>query len=155
MSPYLLSQVFQCLKDAIRAGINGNRRTITPCDHSGAVNHEESTLAASIAFSISPVFFGDFALGLKVSEQWEVQMAVLCKCFMTPYAVNGDAEKFRSIVLKLRKNLVVKRHLVATDGTPIGRIEGKNDRFSAQFTEGQLLVGRDMKCEVWCGRSAI
>jgi hypothetical protein len=45
---------------------------------------------------------------------------------MTRYC-DRDAEQRGLVFLKLRTDLVVERHLVAADRTPIGRVESEDD----------------------------
>ena len=61
-----------------------------------------------------------------------MQLPIPAEGRVTPGAVNGDAEQFRSQFLELRENFIVKRHLVAADRTPIRRVKGENNRLSAE-----------------------
>jgi hypothetical protein len=55
----------------------------------------------------------------------------LCKSGVAPNSVDRNAKKRCSVLLKLRQNFIIKSHLVAADRTPISRVEGQNQRFSA------------------------
>jgi hypothetical protein len=61
-----------------------------------------------------------------------MQFPIPAESRVTPGAVNGDAEQFRSQLLELRENLIVKPHLVAADRTPIRRVKGENNPSPAE-----------------------
>jgi hypothetical protein len=42
---------------------------------------------------------------------------------MAPHAVDQDTQQLGLVLMELRKNLVVQRHLIATNRAPVGRIE--------------------------------
>jgi hypothetical protein len=62
-------------------------------------------------------------------------MLVLGKCGMTPCAVDRDAKNLSFILLKLGKNLVVQRHLVAAHWAPVGGIKRQHDRLATQIVK--------------------
>src|SRR5262245_10827636 len=84
-----------------------------------------------------------------------MQPTILRKGCMTPCPVYGNSEKIRAVPLKLGKNFVVQRHLIATDGAPIRRIKSKNHRPPTEFAEGQFLIRRGVEREIrrWCSRT--
>jgi hypothetical protein len=52
------------------------------------------------------------------------------------------------VLLEFRENFVVESHLVAADRAPVSRIKGEDDGLSAQFAQGELLIGSDGKAEL-------
>jgi hypothetical protein len=83
-----------------------------------------------------------------------MEMAVFGKGFVTPGAINRNADEFGVELLEFGKDFVVEGHLIATDRTPIRRVEGEDDRASAKFMEGKILVGSNAKSEIrrFCAR---
>src|SRR5256884_9345113 len=65
-------------------------------------------------------------------------------------SVDRDAEQLGPVALKLRKDLVVQRHLVAADGTPVGWIERENHRPTTEVAQRPRLVGSAVQREVRC-----
>src|SRR6185295_12329575 len=93
-----------------------------------------------------------FSLGLKVSQQGEVQLAVVAERRMAPCAVHRDTKEFGVEFLKLGKHLVIESHLVAADWTPVGGIKHEHDGPPAKLTQFHGLIGRALKREVRRGR---
>ena len=56
--------VFQCLKDTVGAGIDGDRGAVTPEDLAPVVEDEQRTLADAVGFPISSVALRDLTLGV-------------------------------------------------------------------------------------------
>ena len=80
-------------------------------------------------------------------------MPVARKGRVTPGPVYRDPHNLGSVLVKLGKNLVVQRYLIAANRTPVGRVEHKDDRSSAELAQAEYLVGRRVESEVG-GRSA-
>ena len=57
-----------------------------------------------------------------------MQMAVARKGCVAPYPVDRNTQQFRAVLVKLRENLVVERHLIAKDRTPVGGLERQDYR---------------------------
>ncbi len=145
----------QCLKNTLGTGIYRNRGKVAPRDDAVFVDHEESAFAATFVAAVGSKFFCDLALWLKVGEQRKVQMAVLREGVVAPGAINGNADQFGAVFLKLREDFVVERHLVAAYGAPIGGIKSQDDRASAQLGEREFLVGRDRERKIRRGRAGL
>src|SRR5207245_734567 len=90
---------------------------------------------------------------LEVRQQREVQLAVPGERRVAPDSIDGDTEELGAEARELFTDLVVKRHLVAADGAPIGRIEGQDHRPPAELRQRDLLVRRARQREVGSGRS--
>jgi hypothetical protein len=56
-------------------------------------------------------------------------------------AIDRDPKKLGPVIVKLGQDLVVERHLIAADRTPIGGIEGKNDHLSARSLNESIWSG--------------
>jgi hypothetical protein len=54
-----------------------------------------------------------------------MQMAIARKGCVAPYPVDRNTQQFRAVSVKLRENLVVERHLIATDRAPVGGIDAR------------------------------
>ena len=72
---------------------------------------------------------------------------------MTPGAVDGDAEQLGVVLLELRQDLVVERHLVAADRAPVGRIERQHDGPAAEVRERDRLIRSGVQLEIRRGRA--
>jgi hypothetical protein len=46
------------------------------------------------------------------------------------------------------QRLVVERHLIAADRTPVGRIEGDDHRLAGEVAEAQALIGGHVQREI-------
>jgi hypothetical protein len=57
------------------------------------------------------------------------------------------------VLFELGQNLVVERHLIAADRTPIGRVEGKDYRLTREVAERQVSIRHDPEGEVGGGGS--
>ena len=67
---------------------------------------------------------------------------------VAPRAVNRDAEEFSAQLLKLRKDFVVERHLVATDRAPVSRVKRAHHRLPAEVAQANELVRRAPQSEI-------
>jgi len=63
-------------------------------------------------------------LGLKIGQQREVKVAILCEGQVRPDAIHRYPNQFRAITLELWQQFLVQRQLVATDRAPISWVEG-------------------------------
>lgn len=70
-----------------------------------------------------------------------MESTVLGKGLGTPDAVYRNSEHLGVILIKFGQQLVVERHLVATHGAPIDRVEGQYDRPAGQIAQRELLIG--------------
>src|SRR3981189_2396135 len=59
-----------------------------------------------------------------------------------------NAQQFGVVLVELRENLVVKRHLIAADRAPVGGIERQDHGFSPQIGEREVLIGGDPQREI-------
>src|SRR3954470_3506518 len=144
----LVRHVFQCLKDAVGPRIDGNRGAIAPENLTPVINNEQRTFADAVRFAIGAVALRHRPLGMEVRQQRKVQVAMLGEGLVAPGSVYGEAQELGPVLAKLGKDLVVERHLVAADRTPVGRVEGQDDRSAPQIAEGEPLVGRYPQLEV-------
>src|SRR4051794_30424947 len=83
--------------------------------------------------------FCDVALGFEIGEEGEMQVAVARNGCVAPYPVDRNTQQFRAVSVKLRENLVVVRHLVATDRAPVGGIERQDYGLTPQIREREVL----------------
>jgi hypothetical protein len=90
---------------------------------------------------------------MEVRQQRKVQVAMLGEGLVAPGPVHRNAQELSPMLVELGEHLVVERHLVAADWTPIRGIEGQDDRFALQIAERESLVGGDPQLEVGRGRS--
>src|SRR5438093_9929596 len=148
-------ELVQRLEDAVGAGVDGDRRAVAPEDGAVLVDHEQGALGDAVVRPIRPVALGDRALGMEVSQQGNMEVAVLRERGVAPHAVDRDPQQPGPVLLELRKDLVVQRHLVPADRTPVRGIEGEDHRLALQLPERQLLVGGDGEREIRGGRSAL
>ena len=114
-------------------GIHTYWRNVAPMDDTRLVNYEQRPLGGSVRLAIDAVkarYTTPF--GSKSASSGKYWLPVPADSRMTPGAVNGDAKQFRSQLLELRENFIVKPHLVTTNGTPVGRVEGENNRSPAE-----------------------
>ncbi len=147
MTP-LFRKFFEGLENSVRAGIDGDGRSETPADCAVLVNYEKGAFAESVFMAVCAVFAGDVALGLKIRQEREMEVTIFGEFFVTPDAVDGDAEKFGAVFFEFREDFVVEGHLIAADRTEVGGIEGENHGISAQLAESELLIGRDVEREI-------
>src|SRR5579859_4391554 len=136
----LFLQTFEGLENSVCARIHADRRAVAPANDAIFVNHEEGPFCYPIPLAIGAITTRNCTLGFKVSEKGKMQPAVLGKGGMTPGSVYRDAQQLGAMLLKFGEDFVIKRHLIAAYRTPIGWVEGQDDRFAAQFAEGDLLV---------------
>ena len=90
---------------------------------------------------------------MEVRQQRKVQVAMLGEGLVAPGPVHRNAQELSPMLVELWEHLVVERHLVAADWTPIRGIEGQDDRFALQIAEREPLVGGDPQLEVGRRRS--
>src|SRR5258705_10816195 len=60
---------------------------------------------------------------------------------VAPYPVDRNTQQFRAVSVKLRENLVVKRHLIATDRAPFGGIDRQDYGLTPQIRKREVLIG--------------
>jgi len=137
----LPGQPFKCIENAVGAGIDRNGRAIAPNDDTIFIDDKQGSFANAVLFPIRSVGPGDSAFGLEVSKQREAEFPVLGKSLVTPDTVDRDSQELGVKFLEFRKDFVVQSHLVATDGAPVRRIKGQNDRLAPQLAEGEFLIG--------------
>ena len=83
-----------------------------------------------------------------------MQVAVTRKCRMALYPVDPNAQEFRVVLVKLRKNFIVERHLIPVNRASVGRVECQDDWLSPQIREREVLIGRDPQREIRCNGSS-
>src|SRR4030081_1406563 len=149
----LICEFFEGVENSIGAGIDRDRRAIAPCNRALSVEHEQRTFADAFACTIGAVFPCDLALGLEIGEQGKMQVAVTRKGGVAPYPVYRNAQQFRAVLVKFRKNFVVKRHLVATDRASVGGIKRQDDRLSPKIRERKVLIRGNAQREIRCNGS--
>ena len=84
----------------------------------------------------------DRAFGLKVRQHGKAQLAGLLEGEMTPDAVHRDAEHFGMGALKLWRELLVERHLIAAHRAPISSLKRGDRQPSPEVAQGDTLVRR-------------
>ncbi len=77
-----------------------------------------------------------------------MELPVVRERRVTPSTIDGDADEVSVMLAELGKNLVVERHLVATNGTPVSRVKRENDRTPTKLAQAEHLVGRSVQREV-------
>ena len=82
-----------------------------------------------------------------------MQMAIARKGCVAPYPVDRNTQQFRAVSVKLRENLVVERHLIATDRAPVGGIERQDYGLTPQIREREVLIGGYAQREIGRGDS--
>ena len=128
-------------ENAVGPRIDADRRDERPTDDALRVDDEQRPLALPFPGAVDAVPAGDLALGLEIRKQGEVQLAIGGEGRVAPNPVDGDTEKPCVEARELRAKLVVKRHLVAADGTPIRRVERQDHRPPAQLGQADRPVG--------------
>ena len=81
------------------------------------------------------VFRGDLALGREIGEQRKMEVTVTGKGRVAPHPVDRNVQQFRVALAKHREDFVVKRHLIATDQAPVGRIERQDYWLTRQIRQ--------------------
>src|ERR1700730_10092365 len=132
---------FKCFKNPVGAWIDRDGRAIAPENLPLLVDDEQSPFANPFAFAIGAILLCDGAFRFKVGKQRKMQVTVVCECRMAPVAIARDPKKLVPVIVKLGQDLVVERHLIAADRTPIGGIEGKNDHLSARSLNESIWSG--------------
>src|ERR1700760_3051426 len=148
MGVRLLRELLERVENAVCAGIDGDWRTIAPCDRALAIQHKERAFADALGGAISMEFPGDFALGLKICEQGEVQVAIARKGCVAPHPVNRDSQEFGVVLVKFGQKLVVEGDLIAAHRAPVCRVESDDDILSLEIRQSQVLTGRYPKREI-------
>ena len=75
-----------------------------------------------------------------------MQLAILAERRMAPRPVDRNAEELSAEILKFRKHLIVKRHLITADRAPVSRIKCEHNRLPAKLAQPGGLV--------WCAVEA-
>src|SRR2546430_16262816 len=125
----------QGAQNAIRPGIDADRRDVAPADDPVAVDDEQRPLRKPVAVTVHTVAARHRTLRLEVREQGKMQLPVARECGMAPDAIYGDAEELGAVALELGQDLVVERHLVPADRAPVSRIERQDDGLAAVVTQ--------------------
>src|SRR5271169_4641018 len=112
----LVLQFFESGQNSVCAGIYAYRRDVAPVNDAIRINYKQRPFAGAVAFPIHTEKSGHGSLRFEVGEQREMQLAIPAESRMTPGTVNGDTKQFRPQLPELRENLIVKPHLVATNG---------------------------------------
>src|SRR5579862_3858896 len=141
---------FECRQNAVRSGIDANGRQVAPADDALRINHEEGASGGPGFGGINAIGLGDSSLGLEVRKQRKSELSILFEREMAPDPIHGNAQELASEALELGQDFIVERHLVATDGAPVGRVEGKDHGASQEFAQGHFLIGGTMKAEFGC-----
>jgi hypothetical protein len=143
-----LWEFLQRIENAVGARIDGDRREVAPEDDALPVDDEQGTLANSFSFPISSIGACDLSLRVEVREQREVQMTVLGECLMTTSTIDRDAQELGSRLVELRKDLIIERHLVTADGTPVRWVKSQDHRPAGQVLKRQVLICRYPEGEI-------
>jgi hypothetical protein len=77
-----------------------------------------------------------------------MEVTVTGKGRVAPHPVDRNVQQFRVALAKLRKDLVVKRHLIATDRAPVGRIERQDYWLTRQIRQRKVLIGVNAQREI-------
>jgi hypothetical protein len=70
-----------------------------------------------------------------------MEVTVKGKGRVAPHPVDRNVQQFRVAPAKLREDFVVKRHLIATDRAPVGRIERQDYWLTRQIRQRRVLIG--------------
>ena len=90
----------------------------------------------------------DLAFGLKVRQHGKAQLTGLVEGEMTPDAVHRDAGHFGMGGLKLWRELVEERHLIAAHRTPISSLKRGDRRPAPEVAQGDAIVRRNLQSKV-------
>src|SRR5882757_7459660 len=143
----LICEFFEGVENSVGTGIDRDRRAIAPGNDPLSIEHKQRAFADPFICAIGAVFPRHFALGFKIGEQRKVQPAVAGKGSMAPDAVDRDTQQLSLVLPELRKNLVVQRHLIATNRAPVGRIERQYYGPSSEAREREVLIRGDPQRE--------
>src|SRR5260370_20540635 len=116
-------EVCESCKDAIGARICSNWRNIAPGDRAFGIDRKQRALTDAVLLPVDTVLARHCTFRLEVSEQREVQVAVLGKRGVAPCAIDRNANELPLKAVELWQDLVVKRHLIPANGTPVRRVE--------------------------------
>src|ERR1041384_6106737 len=141
-------QVLERPQDPVRSRIHPDGRDVAPADDAIAIDHEQRALGGSVPLTIGVILPGPSALRLEVRQEGELELPVGVERRVAPHAVHGNAEELGIIAAEFGEDLVVERHLVSADGTPVGRIEGEAHRLPPEIRERDRLVRRAVEGEV-------
>src|SRR6266446_2378363 len=146
----LARQGFEGAQDAIRTGIHVDRRDVAPADDPVTVDDEQRSLAEPVAVAVHAVTPRHRPFGLEVREQGEMQFALAGERSVAPGAIHRDAEQLGAVALELGQDLVVQRHLIAADRTPVRGIERQNHGLAAVVPQRDGLIRGALECELGC-----
>src|SRR5450432_2650243 len=89
---FVFLQVFQRCQNPVGAGIDPDRRHVTPSDDTLAINHEQCALRNAVLGAIDAVFLRHRALWFEVRKQLEMEITILLERLMAPRSVDGYAK---------------------------------------------------------------
>src|SRR6187431_2387144 len=98
---------FECFEDAVGAGVDSNRRQITPLDDAVFIQNEQGSLANTLLGSIGAVQACDSAFWFEIGKQRKLQLAIFSVCEMAPDAVDADRHERCIEPAELGQQLVV------------------------------------------------
>ena len=119
-----------------------------------AIDHEQCSLAETIALAIGAIALGDFTFGLKIGKQWKMKVEMLGKSIVTPDTINGNPKDLRPIFFKFREGFIIERHLISADWAPVGGIKGNDHGLASEIAEREPLIRRNWQRELGSLRSA-
>src|SRR5205823_3535427 len=111
---------------------------------------EQRSLAEPVAVAVRSVAARHRPLRLEVREQGKVQLALVGERPVAPRAIHRDAEELGAVARELGEDLVVQRHLIAADGTPVRGIKRQDDRLAAVVAQRDGLIRRAVEREGGC-----
>src|SRR5947208_291304 len=141
---------FGGLRGVLRVRMAFAPRDVAPADDPLAVDDEQRSLAEPVAVAVRSVAARHRPLRLEVREQGKVQLALVGERPVAPGAIHRDAEELGAVARELGEDLVVQRHLIAADGTPVRGIKRQDDRLAAVVAQRDGLIRRAVEREVGC-----
>ena len=122
-------------------------------DRSLRVEHEQRPLAEPVIFSIGVVRRETAPLGSKSASNRKRIFRSLAKARWHHTAVYRKAEQLRVVLLELRHDLLIERHLVAAHRAPVRRVEGQDHRLPDEVRWRDPLFRGGGQAEIGRGRA--
>src|SRR6266550_1114910 len=111
------------------------------------INHEQGAFANAVFFVVNAISARHRSFRFEIGQKRKAQLILPGKSRVTPCAVDGDTNDFSLELLELIQNLIVKRHLIAANGAPVGRVKRQYHRSSAELMQRHRLVRRGSQCK--------
>ena len=99
------------------------------------VDDEKGSFTEAVFGPVDPVKARNLAFGLEVRQEGKSQFPIVCERDVAPGAVDRNAQQFGVETVKLGKELVVERSLIATDRAPVGRVKHQYHGAAAKLVQ--------------------